>query len=116
MDHKKRSNLVEKLKQAIDENGESLKILIVKELKKLLKKGKKLSNNEILKELRKIPEISAALDNKIKRLIIDEAIPEINVPILTPTKPQKSSNKTFNWENYSFKVVDKEEFFKSLQI
>ena len=114
MDQKQRSNLVEKLKKAIDENGESLKRLIVKQLNKIMKeKGKKLSNKKILKELRKIPEISAALDNKPKRLILDEPIPEINVPILEPLKPQKS-NKTFNWGNYSFKVLDKDEFSKKL--
>ena len=29
-------------------------------------------------------------------------------------KPQKPSNKTFNWGNYSFKVMDKDEFSKKL--
>ena len=29
-------------------------------------------------------------------------------------KPQKQSNKTFNWGNYSFKVMDKDEFSKKL--
>ena len=35
---------------------------------------------------------------------------------LAPTfiKPQKPSNKTFNWGNYSFKVMDKDVFYKKL--
>ena len=38
------------------------------------------------------------------------------VPVaLTFIKPQKQPKQTFNWGNYSFKVMDKDEFSKKLE-
>ena len=70
-------------------------------------------NNIPNQQQRPIPAPRNNIPNQPQIPILDEPVPEINIPILTPLKPQKS-NKTFNWGNYSFKVMDKDEFSKKL--
>ena len=59
-----------------------------------------------------IPEIPPQNSIKIK----PKPRKNITKRKLAPTfiKPQKPSKKTFNWGNYSFKVMDKDVFYKEL--